>query len=92
MDRMLGIVIALFLPFLAVLAVGTVFDRKDGGGAMEMTSFALVLLSPLWLLLGGVAAVFAFNYKKIRRRLLIADAVLILFIVVFISLYRALKT
>jgi len=89
MNKALGIVAALVLPFFVVLAVGLSFDRKTGGDPFYATSFYLFFLSPLWLLLGILWAVIGFKRERVRRGLFIADGILLLFIVAVVAVVRS---
>jgi hypothetical protein len=89
MSKPLGIVAALVLPFLLVLAVGVAFDKKTGDDPFYATSFYLFFLSPLWLLIGIVWAVIGFKRERFRRGLFIADGILSLFIIVGVAAVRA---
>lgn len=89
MGKAVGIVAGLVFPFLLVLALGVAFDKKSGGDPFYATSFYLFVLSPLWLLLGIATAVIGFRREKIRRRLFIADGILLLLISVVVAVVRA---
>ena len=91
MNKALGIVAALALPFFAVLAVGLIFDKKTGGDPFYATSFYLFFLSPLWLLLGIVVAVLGFRRERVRRGVFIAHGVLLLFIIASVAVIRAIN-
>jgi hypothetical protein len=84
-QRVVGVIASLWLPFLLVFAIGLLLDRKG----METTSNVAAYLSPLWPLLGGIIGAFAFRREKLRNFIIISDAVLILFfgvLVLFASL------
>jgi hypothetical protein len=89
MNKFLGILAALALPFFAVLAIGMVFDKTTGGDPMYTTTATLFFLSPLWLLLGIVGAVYAFRNNRFRRGLFVTDAILFLFIFACVALIRS---
>ena len=89
MKKILGILAALTLPFFAVLVIGIIFDKKTGGDPFYGTVAALFFLSPLWLLIGIIGAVYAFRNDRVRRWLFVTDTIFFLFIVVSVMLIRA---
>lgn len=77
LNKALGILAALIFPFLAVLALGLLFDSKTGGDPLYTTIASLIFLSPLWFVVGIVLSVTGFRNDKLRFRLMVADGVLL---------------
>jgi hypothetical protein len=79
--RRAGAILAgLALPFLAVVAWGSIFDSR-GGEPFAVTVMQLFLLSPLWILTGIVAAVSGYRSTNTGRVIAGIDVALLTVIV-----------